>query len=94
MPKANRAAVRKRLDQINTIILNPKLHEALNEAAKDRQLLRQAKANPRTFLRRQGVAVPTALQVKISGTIRVCVRICGRVGPVIICVEICGTITF
>jgi hypothetical protein len=101
MAKASVNKTRQTFSELSTFLSRPDLIDALERAANDRALLRQAKANPRAFLRAQGINVPprTDLEVlqrraTVSGRITICVRICRRFGPIQACADICITVVF
>ena len=94
MEKPTRAQVVKVSDEIQKFILSEKVQKALAEASRDPEALTRAKAGPSAFLKRQGVAVPASYRIRITGTVTVCITVCGTVAGVRVCVQVCGTIRF
>ena len=94
MAKPTKPQVLRLHNSIGRFLTSKPMLQARAELASNPSLRKGAAADPRGFLRKQGVKVPRALQVKISVTVRICITVCGRLGPVTVCVTVCGEIRF
>jgi hypothetical protein len=95
------AEARKTYDELSKFVAQQDVVDSIERAAKDKRLLRKAKANPKAYLEADGHRLPANTQVKIlqqrvqvSGTITLCVQVCRQVGPFLFCVQICITVVF
>jgi hypothetical protein len=94
MANPSRAEVSKAIGQLQKFSLERKFQTVIQNAAKKKETFDRLKAKPHDFLERQGIKIPELVRIRISGTIRFCITICKRLGPVTVCIRICGTITF
>jgi hypothetical protein len=94
MEQPTRAQVLKLSNDIQKLILSDKMQKALVEASGEPELLKRAKADPRAFFEKRGVSLPKSYTLRLSGTVTICVTVCGTVAGVRVCVQVCGTIRF
>lgn len=94
MANPTRAEVQKVLGQLQKFSLEKKFQTLVQTAVKKKETLDQLKAKPHEFLERRGIKIPDMVRIRVSGTIRFCITVCKRLGPVTICIRICGTIRF
>jgi hypothetical protein len=94
MANPTRAEVQKTLGQLQKFTLERKFQTVVQTAAKKKETFDQLKAKPHEFLGKRGIKIPDAMRIRVSGTIRFCITVCKRIGPVTICIRICGVIVF
>ena len=99
MPKVKRAEVARAQKEVDAVVNNQAVLDALEEAAADRAVLEQAKKNGRAFLKKKGVDVPR--NVKLTFTeggdeairVTVCVRACISAFGFTACASVCVSFT-
>ncbi|HEY8853405.1 MAG TPA: hypothetical protein VIM36_14560 [Gemmatimonadaceae bacterium] len=91
--KPTREQVTKVANEIERFVLSDKVQRAMAGISEDGALA-EAKRDPSGFLKKRGVAVPSGYRIRITGTVTICITVCGTIGGVRICVQVCGTIRF
>jgi len=95
---------RETLDELSRFVARQEVVDALEKAGQDKQILKQAKADPKGYLRSEGLILPPGADAKIlqqsaavsaqkaSGKITVSITVCRKVGKATVCATISITV--
>ena len=101
--KPTEQEIRKATHELDSLLANPEVLDLMSEMAEDRQLFGKVIGNPRDFLKKRGVNLPSnvevtlqqkAVAVRIRVTVTICITFCIIIRGFMICRRTCisGTV--
>jgi hypothetical protein len=92
--------IQKATREIDSLLEKPEFFDLLSNMTEDHQLFGKASANPREFLKKKGLVVPSNIDLtfeknvvalKIKVTITICVTFCIVIRGFLICRRACAS---